>query len=247
MSSLTGSRSNFYQQESDEGSHLSPAYNQAVLQELLTPLNANDIRTVADLGSGAGLNLQTLRRQFVDAHIFTIDLSRSALIVGRKGSIAVSPAQADAAAIPLASESIDLVVCTEVLEHVDKMSPVFDEIRRVLRRNGLAVISSPNYLNAMGLRKWINDRRLGDSYWDPWGGHPGFERLMLPSRMNRALEPHFRVVAVRGAGFLMGWIPLGYRRIGNTNDRFPMLWLGRLPVMRDVAMNRYLLLRRTDA
>src|ERR1019366_430796 len=125
-----------------------------------------------------------------------------------------------------------------------QMGTVFREISRVLRPGTFAVISSPNYLNPMGIRKWINDRRLGDSYWDPWGGHPGFERLMLPSSMRKALDPYFEIEKVLGAGYLMGWIPLGYRRIGRANDLYPLRWIGRRPLLRDLAMNRYLLIRR---
>jgi SAM-dependent methyltransferase len=240
-------RSNFYRQESDEGSHLSPAYNQAVLVELLSRIRNTRVRRIADLGSGAGLNVPTLRTLFRDAQIITMDLSWSALAIGRRTLDAVSPAQSDASAIPLASGSLDLIVCTEVLEHVGEMSAVVAEMHRVLHKTGVAVISSPNYLNPMGVRKWLNDRRLGDSFWDPWGGHPGFERLMHPRLVNRALSPYFTLDTVRGAGFMMGWIPLGYRRIGNINDRYPLRWLGRLPLVRQVAINRYLLLRKKDA
>jgi SAM-dependent methyltransferase len=244
---INDSRSNFYLQQSDEGSQLSPAYNQAVLLELLGGISGDRVNKVGDLGSGAGCNIGTLRAFFPDAKIITLDLNWSALAQGRQLPGNVIPAQSDAAAIPLAAGSLGLVVCTEVLEHVAQMEPVFREISRVLRPNAWAVISSPNYLNPMGVRKWVNDRRLGESYWDPWGGHPGFERLMLPAEMKRALDPCFEIKRVLGAGYLMGWIPLGYRRIGGINDRHPLQWVGRLPLLRHVAMNRYLLLKKKAA
>lgn len=237
-------RATFYKESQGEGSHLSPAYNQDVLRELLALVSPTKVTTVVDLGSGSGSNIDTLHRAFPKARLITMDLSRSALAEGRSSRPAVAPAQSDAAAIPLATGSVDLIVCTEVLEHVENMASVISEINRVLSPSGNVVISSPNYLNPMGLRKWIKDRQLGDSFWDPWGGHPGFERLMLPSTMRRAIDEWFKVEQIRGAGYLMGWIPLGYRRIGIRNDRYPMMWMGRMPGLRNLAINRYLLLKR---
>jgi SAM-dependent methyltransferase len=176
-----------------------------------------------------------------------MDLSFAALCHGRSSTAAVSPCAADAAGLPLLAGTIDLLVCTEVLEHVADLDAVLTELHRVVRSGGFCIVSSPNYLNPMGLRKWFKDRRLGAEFWDPWGGHQGYERLMLPSHVDRALRKHFAILEIRGAGFLMAWTALGYGRIGRKNDRHPWLALGRAPVFRNIAMNRYLLLKRKVA
>lgn len=50
----------------------------------------------------------------------------------------------DAAAIPLPDDSIDLVVSFETIEHHDRHEEMLAEIRRVLRPDGILIISSPN-------------------------------------------------------------------------------------------------------
>jgi GT2 family glycosyltransferase/glycosyltransferase involved in cell wall biosynthesis/SAM-dependent methyltransferase len=50
----------------------------------------------------------------------------------------------DAAAIPLPDDSIDLVVSFETIEHHDRHQEMLAEIRRVLRPDGILIISSPN-------------------------------------------------------------------------------------------------------
>lgn len=50
----------------------------------------------------------------------------------------------DAAKIPLPDDSIDLVVSFETIEHHDRHDEMLAEIRRVLRADGILVISSPN-------------------------------------------------------------------------------------------------------
>ncbi|HEV2622851.1 MAG TPA: methyltransferase domain-containing protein [Frateuria sp.] len=50
----------------------------------------------------------------------------------------------NAAEIPLPDDSVDVVVSFETIEHHDRHSEMLREIRRVLRKDGFLVISSPN-------------------------------------------------------------------------------------------------------
>lgn len=237
-------RARFYRSEADEGSLISAGYNQVVLSDFYSHLQSQRVSRVCDLGSGLGRNLPALRQSFPSARIIAVDLSWKALHAPSHGRFSTQPVQGDALSIPAKDQMFDLVACTEVLEHVADLDKAVEEIARVVRSGGCAVFSSPNYLNPMGARKWVKDRRLGTEYWDPWDGHSGFERWMYPRLVDRAAGRFFDILQVRGAGFTMAWLPLGYRRIGKWNDRFPLLWLGRRPIFRNVAMNRYLLLRR---
>jgi SAM-dependent methyltransferase len=49
----------------------------------------------------------------------------------------------DASAIPLASMTVDTVLCTEVLEHVSSPDKVIAEIARVLKPGGVAICTAP--------------------------------------------------------------------------------------------------------
>ncbi len=49
----------------------------------------------------------------------------------------------DALALPFASESFDMVLCTEVLEHVTAPHVLFQEVRRVLKPDGHLVLTVP--------------------------------------------------------------------------------------------------------
>lgn len=51
--------------------------------------------------------------------------------------------EGDAAAIPLPDASVDFVVSFETIEHLRNQEKMLDEIRRVLRPNGLLMLSSP--------------------------------------------------------------------------------------------------------
>ncbi|MGD9952974.1 MAG: class I SAM-dependent methyltransferase [Burkholderiales bacterium] len=72
---------------------------------------------------------------------------------------------ADPLQLPLASQSMDLVVLPLALEsHLDAHS-VLREAERVLRPEGQVVISGFNNASLWGLRRWFSGRRAG-SPWD---------------------------------------------------------------------------------
>jgi SAM-dependent methyltransferase len=50
-------------------------------------------------------------------------------------------------ALPFAGESFPCVLCSQVIEHVPKASPILDELVRVLRPGGRLVLGTPDYAN----------------------------------------------------------------------------------------------------
>jgi dolichol-phosphate mannosyltransferase len=50
-------------------------------------------------------------------------------------------------ALPFADESFPCVLCSQVIEHVPKDSPILDELCRVLRPGGRLVLGTPDYAN----------------------------------------------------------------------------------------------------
>jgi O-antigen biosynthesis protein len=52
--------------------------------------------------------------------------------------------EADVSNLPFPADSFDVIVCFEVIEHVENTDAVLDELRRVLAEDGVLAISSPN-------------------------------------------------------------------------------------------------------
>ncbi len=50
-------------------------------------------------------------------------------------------------ALPFPDESFPCVLCSQVIEHVPKESPILDELCRVLKRGGRLVLGTPDYAN----------------------------------------------------------------------------------------------------
>ncbi len=101
-------------------------------------LLATDVREgerVLDLGCGAGHFLSVVRQ--CGAQSIGVELAERALERARlREPRAETHLLADDGSIPLAHKSVDLVWCSEVIEHVGDVGGLLAEVRRVLRPGG---------------------------------------------------------------------------------------------------------------
>ncbi|MEG4325010.1 methyltransferase domain-containing protein [Microcoleus sp. herbarium5] len=67
-------------------------------------------------------------------------------------------------AIPLPSQSVDIVTSFETIEHHDKHEEMMQEIQRVLNPGGLLIISSPNRLTYSDLPEYSNPFHVKELY-----------------------------------------------------------------------------------
>ena len=85
---------------------------------------------------------------------------------------------ADLRKLPFGDDEFDLVTCFEAIEHVTEPEVVLDELARVLRPDGLLLVSTPNR----------------DVYTP---GNPFHLRELTPNELEAELEKRFRSVALR--------------------------------------------------
>lgn len=111
--------------------------------------------TVLDLGSATGASARALRRRFRGATVIALDISLPMLERSARRSAWFSrrPAvQADAAQLPLADHSVDLVFSNLLLPWIKDRGPIFAEVARVLRKEGLFVFATLGPDSLAGLR-----------------------------------------------------------------------------------------------
>jgi len=101
---------------------------------------------ILDVGCEAGYVVHSLR-QTTPVSIVGVDPCLPALLdfKGRTGFLAerVSLCSAIAQEICFQSGVFDAVICTEVLEHTPDIDGIFAEVERVLKKNGLFILSLP--------------------------------------------------------------------------------------------------------
>jgi SAM-dependent methyltransferase len=137
--------------------------------------------------------------------IFAFDLSFEAVhrIPNGKNLIA-----ADALDIPFPSGYFNIIICSEVLEHIPDIRSAIKELRRVLSPEGTLIVSSPNWISWFGLARWFAKKLTGRDITS--AGQP-YDDWKTFRRYKTELNPEFEVIQSRGVWYLP---PLHYRRTG---------------------------------
>jgi O-antigen biosynthesis protein len=102
-------------------------------------------KRVLDLGCGEGYGSAILGRS-AEA-VIGVDIDRDTIehATSNYGAPRVEFQVADARDLaPLADDSFDVVVGFEMIEHIGEQQPVLSEVGRVLRADGLLILSTPN-------------------------------------------------------------------------------------------------------
>jgi SAM-dependent methyltransferase len=103
---------------------------------------------ILDLGSGTGGNLRLLR-DLTFPYRFGTDVSLVAAASCVRKNLAPM-LLADATNLPFADGTFDLVMAMDVLEHIERDDLAAAEIRRILRPNGIAIITVPAFAALWG-------------------------------------------------------------------------------------------------
>lgn len=104
-------------------------------------------KTVLDIACGSGYGCLLLVSAGAKK-IIGIDNAKDAIIYAKKKypHQKITYGVGDAGNIPLKNNSIDVVVSFETIEHVEDYKKFVQEIHRVLKKNGVVIMSTPNAL-----------------------------------------------------------------------------------------------------
>jgi SAM-dependent methyltransferase len=121
-------------------------------------------KRVLDVACGEGYGAALLARSA--AEVVGVDVSEAALAHARTTYRSLSNLRFEAgscARLPLADASVDVAVSFETIEHIGEQEAFLDELARVLRPDGILILSSPNraeYSDRRGFRNEFHVREL---------------------------------------------------------------------------------------
>ena len=159
-----------------------------------------------------------------DVRYVGIDFSLNMLREGRRKFLTepLYLTQGDITSLPFRSKSFDLVLCSEVLEHIPNWEQALLELSRVLKDTGSLIISTPNNFSVYFPQKVYLEKRYGSKHpYDRWKNY-----LVLRRKLK---EIGLSIVGVRGACYLPGLIVYKGRPKKLVSKLLPLLeWLERV-------------------
>lgn len=121
--------------------------------------------TALDVGCGEGLVIRQQRDLWPDAEIHGADVDSELLQVARRVAPRAGYIAGSIYRLPFPTGAYDVVICTEVLEHLDRPDAALAECARVAREYCLLSVPSEPWWRAMNM--------LRARYVTDWGNTPG--------------------------------------------------------------------------
>ena len=118
-------------------------------------------KKILDVGSARGHLGDFLKSKKINVKYKGIDMSKNQIKIGMKNGLDLTYCNLDESNIPFKSNSFDLIICTEVIEHVFDTDHLLSEIERVLEPQGIVFITTPNIASLGNRLQLIFGKRPG--------------------------------------------------------------------------------------
>ena len=151
------------------------------LIEGIKPVN---VSTVLDVGAGEGFTLDRLSNAKIGKKLIGVDNSEKAVKLGKRLFSTLDLRTGDIYNLSFSGDSMDLIICTEVLEHLDHPRKALKELIRVSKKYLILSVPNEPFFRLKNLIIGRNVRRLGSTknhvnHWTSWG----FEKFVKEEKV----------------------------------------------------------------
>lgn len=101
-------------------------------------------KVVLDIASGSGYGTKILSKEA--AKVYGVDVDKKSIEYSKNNfySDNIEYLVGDGESIPLKSKTVDVVISFETIEHIEDYEKFLSEVKRVMKDDGVAIISTPN-------------------------------------------------------------------------------------------------------
>lgn len=117
-------------------------------------------KTILDVGCASGRMANEISKVFPTSKITAVDVYQKAISFGKKHYPHIKFIKADAHKLPFKTNSFDLVICYEVIEHLVNPLKSLLEIKRVIKKDGHAIIAMDSGNITFRIVWWISEKTI---------------------------------------------------------------------------------------
>jgi 2-polyprenyl-3-methyl-5-hydroxy-6-metoxy-1,4-benzoquinol methylase len=164
---------------------------------------------IADVGCGDGYATSVASEASTGHRVVGLDWSAEAISRARARGLTLVRAGADGVSLPLKSAVADVVIMSEMIEHLVDTDSVLEEVCRVLKPSGWLLLSTPNLaawynrgLLALGVQPVFSEVSLRGVYGRPGDQVAGHLRMFTRRALIGLLTARgFSSIEVAGASY----------------------------------------------
>lgn len=173
-----------------------------LLAKIISGLNLEQANPILDIGTGTGTNLRLLKELGFNSIVGVDNHDEAIHFCEQKGLGIVK--KADICNLPFDDNSFDLILATDVIEHVEDDLVALKELNRVLSSNGRLIITVPAFQLLWGLQDEVSHHKRRYIIWQlrQLLAEAGFDCeesfyfnyiLFVPIWLARQLIRHFKI------------------------------------------------------
>lgn len=160
-------------------------------KQMLRDLTDLPINSILDAGCGEGFTLDRLLKANIGSNLTGVDHSRAAVNLGKELFPGFDLKVGDIYNLQFDDDSKDLVICTEVLEHLEYPRKALGELVRVSRKYLVLSVPHEPFFSLKNLLIGRNIMRLGSSKGHVnWWTIRAFHRFVNEEKVNVVKSRH---------------------------------------------------------
>lgn len=147
--------------------------NNQITENILSLIPEKDNLTILDVGCGTGENtIKPVLNKLKSPRITGIDFSDGMVKMAARKFPDCKIIVADVHKLPFNDENFDVVISREVFEHLMNPLQAMKEIKRVTKRNGCIIISTPSWFGLAApfyfAKNLFNKMEMIERWWTPF-------------------------------------------------------------------------------
>jgi len=191
----------------------------SLLEEALKGIPENKKLKVLDLGCGNGYFTIKALVKNKNFQVTGSDISKGMIAVSKKHFPEASYCINDAMQLPFKDASFDFIISRELIEHLPDPVKCFEEVNRVLKKDGFVAVSTPSFFGLIAplyfLKKSSGSMQPIDEWWTPFSLKKAVNKVGLKQSGMKSINfipyhgsfPGFLVPLIKALDKIISLIP----------------------------------------